>query len=310
MRDMFSHSGTGKKPRSGSFKKESPLRNSGKLKTMGGKTQYISTKSKEVGSRSKKGVSSLIDMKKYKSSAHTGNYSATQNLAISKPTNISTYKDRAMKQPHIFGETSFNIHSPFVSKPIKSMLGHQPKKKASRRESAKGKKRTSSSKKTQDVFSPKNQLFNKKKLSYGGNNQPISEIFTRKSKKPVYSRNTGLGGGHSGTSGLHDNWGQFGGSRFRTHQNLNLSANIIGTGGYYQRDSKMMNRTLKKKKTGEPRMTGEYKKKSHSLPKKPKSGRNVSRNHPNAGIYSIAPKMSLSYKGKPRSKKATRDSTF
>jgi len=91
-------------------------------------------------------------MKKYKAAPHTGNYFATQNLAISKPTNISTYKDRAMKQPsHMFGETSF--------KPISNMMTHhhQPKKKASRRESAKGKKRTSSSKKTAaDVFSPKN----------------------------------------------------------------------------------------------------------------------------------------------------------
>lgn len=55
------------------------MRNSGKLKTMGNKNQYISSKSKgDVGSiRSKKGVSSLIDMKKYKATPHTGNYFAT-----------------------------------------------------------------------------------------------------------------------------------------------------------------------------------------------------------------------------------------
>ena len=69
--------------------------------------------------------------------------------------------------------------------------------------------------------------------------------------------------------------------------------------------------SLKKKKSdhrvmgsGEGSLSGNFKRsqKSHSLTKKPKSGRHVSRNHPNAGIYSIAPGMSLSYK-KSRGKK-------
>ena len=76
----------------------------------------------------------------------------------------------------------------------------------------------------------------------------------------------------------------------------------------------MGSNTLKKKGkgergmgTGEGSISGTFKRgpKSHSLPKKPKSGRQMSRNHPNAGIYNIGP-MSLSYK-KPRTKTAKRE---
>jgi len=76
----------------------------------------------------------------------------------------------------------------------------------------------------------------------------------------------------------------------------------------------MGSNTLKKKSgkdrqmgSGEGSLSGNFKRgtKSHSLPKKPKSGRQLSRNHPNAAIYSIGP-MSLSYK-KPRTKTAKRE---
>ena len=66
---------------------------------------------------------------------------------------------------------------------------------------------------------------------------------------------------------------------------------------------------MKKKKDSDPKIPSSLeqnsykgKTKSHSLPKqKPKSGRQLSRNNPNAGIYSIAPKITLPYKSvKPR----------
>lgn len=65
---------------------------------------------------------------------------------------------------------------------------------------------------------------------------------TRKTNqsKGFYSRNSnhGLGGGLSGQGGssgggnlLETNWTQFGGGRFRTQQNINLTTGNIAAGG-------------------------------------------------------------------------------
>ena len=165
-------------------------------------------------------------------------------------------------------------------------------------------------------------MFNSKKLSYGskhstGNQKDIIGKFpmemNRKSvkNKKVYSRNNnGLMGNYSKNEEDSRNWG-FGPGRFRTQVSMKPSS-------YYRGDnSTMLNRTMgsqpsKKKRSSETRMhkagndsslVSSHAMKSHSLPKKPKSGRNISRNQPNNGIYSMQPKMSLSYKKRTKTAK-------
>ena len=219
----------------------------------------------------------------------------------------ANYRDRAAKGANpIFGDRAgFSVNSPFLQKNLKGVLAFKPEDKPrQRRESAKTKKRAGSKKgqnlnATEPVFSPKQQLFNAKKLSYGGN-----DMFSRKTgQKKVYSRNAGLAGAFSSGGGLSDNWSGVGGARFRTQQLTGTSSNI------YSRETNALNRTLnnalKKKKNSEQRMvsTVDGQKKSHSLPKKPKSGRQLSRNPPNAAIYSIQPKMTRSFKKRTKTAK-------
>jgi len=71
-----------------------------------------------------------------------------------------------------------------VSKGIKQVTSSYGGKKKRRGDSAKGKKRTNSKKahlnaSAESMFSPKNALFNSKKLSYGGANSQINDSLSR-----------------------------------------------------------------------------------------------------------------------------------
>ena len=172
------------------------------------------------------------------------------SFQTSKPKGAANYRDRAAKQfnpsHQMFAEnTGLNIKSPFMSKTLqKSMLTQNKKKKGSstgsrqRRESAKSKKRSTSKKSknihtsADTIFSPKTAMFNNKKLSYGGNAQGM---FGRGQNKG-YSRNHNSGlTGSTVSKPSGSNWNNFGGSRFRTHQQVNIKSSQ--TGSYYKRQN-------------------------------------------------------------------------
>ena len=199
------------KSRSSSLKKESPQASgSGKLKN---KNQYLGgvTTQADYKSRAKGGVSSLMDMKKFKA----GDFEFSSKVTtqhISFGNQKSNYRDRT------YQAAEFPQQSPFLSKTLKGVFGSQPTSKKKRRESAKGKKRAGSKKahlntSHESIFSPKQALFNSKKLSYGSNQQ-IHDAISR-GKKKVYSRNQGLGVPKEGS------WRGGYGGRFKTQNVLN-----------------------------------------------------------------------------------------
>ena len=80
--------------------------------------------------KNQKGMSSLMDMKKVKTSSNnSGNpvsFVQTQNIQFSNSSKAN-YRDRANKMnqnPTVFAEKSgFSVNSPFLSKTLKGMLG-------------------------------------------------------------------------------------------------------------------------------------------------------------------------------------------
>ena len=133
---------------------------------------------------------------------------------------------------------------------------------------------------------------------------------TSKSKKPKSRNNNGFAGSFISANEEVKSMG-FGVSRFRTQVNIKPSSQ-------YQRDNSLnLNRTMgsqpqKKKRSSEYRahkaslessLTRPIGTKSHSVPKKPKSGRNISRNHPNAAMYSMNPKAAVTYKKRTKTSK-------
>ena len=240
------------------------MRNSGKIK--GQKNQYLvdikpnsNTQYTEIRS---KGMSSLMEMKKFKPggvASKQNNYVQAQQMSYQGggKRKQANFRDRATKQfnPGMFADANpMNMKSPFLSKTLKGMFSQNKKKKSSggsrqRRDSAKGKKRSTSKgnkKNTQTsadgIFSPKNAMFNNKKLSYGGAGKPQQAMRGGQSKG--YSRNMGSGltGNYTNKPNAGGNWGSFGGSRFRTQQNMNVAgSHNTGGSGYYAREKNMLN---------------------------------------------------------------------